>query len=954
MTVWQPLLFLEAKLKNAENRLKSEPSNVDVRFERAILLNEIGRADDARNAYVEILQGHPTHFGALNNLGALLMAAGLSKAAVIAYEEAVKQHPRNPKGHVNLADTLFKQGDVARAEQHFRAALAIDPDYRTAHQGMAYIYTEAGDEAKAKEHRHKGFEGNSTLTIPYRGDGMPIVVVLLASSIGGMIPLMHHLDSRVFMVTVVFVEFYDPVQPLPPHQIVFNAIGDADLCKTDFDLANRLLKSTDKPVINMPDAVRVTGRADNAARFAGIKGIRTPKIVKLLPATLAQDNAETVLAGHGLAFPVLLRSPGYHTGRNFVKAGNVKELHEALPRLPGRELMVIEYMDSRGADGKARKYRVMILDGKFYPMHAAVSGDWKVHYFTADMENNADNRAEDERFLNDMEGVLGASAMQALEKIRGGLALEYCGVDFAIDKNGDLQLFEANATMVVNSVAAAKIWDYRRPHVEKIFAAIRALITSRVKLEAKSDKITLPPLLDLLTRGGDSRIICDPVSGLNKYGCPTVPDPRTLAYGSATASTISYNGFIAAEQLRVKLEQAINNESQLVIYAREMERLRGELSGLLALQEVPGTDIIFSASGTDVHALAVQLMKKGDALRVVMLEASETGSGVPAALKGKTPGIEIAAVQNRTDDGTLRSREEVDVEVKTVVEDAVKSGMQVLLVITDVSKTGFISPGLGCVVALHHAFPKQVSVLVDACQFRMAPSTLHAYLKHGFMVAITGSKFITGPAFSGVLLVPKALAQQLQGKSLPPQPSSISICGDWPAHWAARNAFPDGTNYGLLLRLEAALAELKAFMALPENDVTIFLKSFALAVRERLANDRILELLPMPALDRMAITDRKSWDQVQTIFPFALRASKDLNEADILYQNLRAQGCQVGQPVLCGMRDGAPVAALRLCASMRLIADALAPEGRGTDAVIKEALSVLNKTGELLAKDKAA
>ena len=29
---------------------------------------------------------------------------------------------------------------------------------------------------------------------------------------------------------------------------------------------------------------------------------------------------------------------------------------------------------------------------------------------------------------------------------------------------------------------------------------------------------------------------------------------------------------------------------------------------------------------------------------------------------------------------------------------------------------------------------------------------------------------------------------------------------------------------------------------------------------------------------------------VQTIFPFALRARRELNEADILYQQLRAQG----------------------------------------------------------------
>ena len=57
--------------------------------------------------------------------------------------------------------------------------------------------------------------------------------------------------------------------------------------------------------------------------------------------------------------------------------------------------------------------------------------------------------------------------------------------------------------------------------------------------------------------------------------------------------------------------------------------------------------------------------------------------------------------------------------------------------------------------------------------------------------------------------------------------------------------------------------------------------------------------------------------------------------------------CQVGQPVACGTRDGVPVSALRLCASTRLIVDALSEKGRGTTAVIAEALAVLDKAAFL-------
>ena len=82
-----------------------------------------------------------------------------------------------------------------------------------------------------------------------------------------------------------------------------------------------------------------------------------------------------------------------------------------LPRLPGDDVLAIEYLDARGADGKARKYRVMFIGGALYPLHLAVSSDWKVHYFTADMGSEDDHRREEEIFLNDMQAALGPKAM---------------------------------------------------------------------------------------------------------------------------------------------------------------------------------------------------------------------------------------------------------------------------------------------------------------------------------------------------------------------------------------------------------------------------------------------------------------------------------------------------------------------------------------------------------------
>ena len=56
-------------------------------------------------------------------------------------------------------------------------------------------------------------------------------------------------------------------------------------------------------------------------------------------------------------------------------------------------------------DGMARKYRVMFIGGVAYPLHLAISADWKVHYFTAAMAADPAFRAEERRFLDDMPAV---------------------------------------------------------------------------------------------------------------------------------------------------------------------------------------------------------------------------------------------------------------------------------------------------------------------------------------------------------------------------------------------------------------------------------------------------------------------------------------------------------------------------------------------------------------------
>ena len=207
----------------------------------------------------------------------------------------------------------------------------------------------------------------------------------------------------------------------------------------------------------------------------------TPKTVLLARAALVGPNAAGALAARGLGFPLLLRSPGFHTGRHFARVESADDLGGVVAALPGPALMAIQYLDARGPDGFARKHRVMMIGGNLYPMHLAIAADWKVHYATAAMRDHPGFQAEEARFLEAMPDALGERAMTALRAIQAALGLDYAGADFALGPDGEVLLFEANATMNIIPPDASAQWDYRRPAIERAQTAARSLLVDRAQ-----------------------------------------------------------------------------------------------------------------------------------------------------------------------------------------------------------------------------------------------------------------------------------------------------------------------------------------------------------------------------------------------------------------------------------------------------------------------------------------
>ena len=272
-----------------------------------------------------------------------------------------------------------------------------------------------------------------------------------------------------------------------------------------------------------------------------------------------------------------------------------------------------------------------------------------------------------------------------------------------------------------------------------------------------------------------------------------------------------------------------------------------------------------------------------------------------------------------------------------------------------------------------------MDVVVDACQMRAGPKTLNAYLERGYMVMVTGSKFFTGPPFSGALLVPRQIGARV--KSLPTLPAGFadySGRSDWPQSWdTICRPLTSYRNLGMLLRWKAAITEMRMFEAVGTVNQHMILSLFMQSAQAAVAAKNSLDLVRGSPLDRSALRKPAGeWDEIPTILPFTLSRRTpdgashkvDFDDARKVYhwlntdittrlpvgisddeRRLAATLCHAGQPVKVGSNDGVGIGALRLCASARIVSRIALDMASGSETLnrlwqsTRDALTMLDK-----------
>ena len=174
-----------------------------------------------------------------------------------------------------------------------------------------------------------------------------------------------------------------------------------------------------------------------------------------------------------------MRPVDSHAGAGLEKCDTAANLASYLARQPGEAFYVQPFVDYAGADGRFRKLRIALVDGRPFIVHMAVSEQWMVHYLNAGMDQDIAKRAEEAQMMATFDQGFAARHADAFAAIHAAFGLDYLAIDCAEDREGRLLIFEADTAMIVHDMDPPELYPYKAPTMKKLFAAFQAMIAAR-------------------------------------------------------------------------------------------------------------------------------------------------------------------------------------------------------------------------------------------------------------------------------------------------------------------------------------------------------------------------------------------------------------------------------------------------------------------------------------------
>jgi hypothetical protein len=342
-----------------------------------------------------------------------------------------------------LGTAYLAKLDFPEATKWNEAALAVEPNQTEANRNLGLILLKMGRDDEARRHLALT-SARPPVYIEYASTPTRTVLLLWSSNLGNVptVELLFPATTNTRVNWVIQSARDDHAPDLPDYDLAFNAMGDPDIIGDSIGPLSAFAAACSTPFLNPPDKVARTARSNLPALFNGIDNTLVPAVWRFPTSAEWDESVADQL-------PLLVRPVDSHGGRGLELVRTASELARVRATQSG-PVYLSRYIDYRSADSWFRKYRVIYVDREPFPCHLAISQNWIVHYFTADMEAHSWKIEEEKRFLESPEAVFGPAGMQALWSIGARMDLDYSGIDFSVLPDGRILVFEANPTMLVH------------------------------------------------------------------------------------------------------------------------------------------------------------------------------------------------------------------------------------------------------------------------------------------------------------------------------------------------------------------------------------------------------------------------------------------------------------------------------------------------------------------------
>ncbi len=283
-------------------------------------------------------------------------------------------------------------------------------------------------------------------------------------------------------LNLLYVDASLPLPELvPDHDVLFVAVGESDQNRDVLAFIASFIQVWPRPVLNYPAQIARVARDVVCAALQSEASVLIPQTARvnrtrLVDLALGQQQLAALIDTPD--FPVIVRPVDSHAGRGLVRVDNRDELAAYLAATTDAVFFLARFVDYSDAAGLFRKYRIVLMRGKPYLCHLAISRHWMVHYLNAEMTENAANRAEEARVMATFDSDFAVRHAEAFAAIAMATGLDYVGIDCAETAQGQLLIFEIDSNMVVHAMDDVAMFPYKPAQMRKVFHAFYKLLVT--------------------------------------------------------------------------------------------------------------------------------------------------------------------------------------------------------------------------------------------------------------------------------------------------------------------------------------------------------------------------------------------------------------------------------------------------------------------------------------------